>query len=137
MPRHFAIDQRVSPEHLSAFCELIRAPSTTIESALIWLRTHGYRISHGAVQRFVRRARMQATFTLRPSFGLGGDKETRRQLAAWATRLDGDDLTALALFAVFLLNVRAARRGEQLPGIAGTIPMRSTGDRTAVDGPAV
>jgi hypothetical protein len=127
----FAVEQRLSREHLAAFRELILSGPITIDAATAWLKEYGYKVSHGALGNWMRHARAQSLFPIRPLAGLGNDAETRQQLALWAERLAGDELSNLALFAVYLLSIRAARRGVRLTEIPGTIPMRSRGDRPA------
>jgi hypothetical protein len=127
----WAVEQRLSGEHLAAFRELILSGPVTIDAATAWLKERGYRVSHGALGGWMKHAHAQSLFPIRRLAGLGNDAETRRQLALWAERLSGDELSSLALFAVYLLSIQAARRGVRLTEIPGTIPMRSRGDRTA------
>jgi hypothetical protein len=125
----FAIEARLSKKDFAAFRELIQDRAVTVDAAMAWLVSRGYRIAHGSAGKYMRLARAEGLFPLRRIAGLRGDGETRRQLAIWADHLAGDDLTNLALYAVYLLNISAARRGNRPADFPGTTPMRLKGDR--------
>jgi hypothetical protein len=137
MPIPFAIDQRLSHADLAAFRELMGSRYLTIDAAQAWLADRGYKISHGAVQRYLRRARSLAVFPLPSLAGLDDDAKARQQLALWAGQLRGDYLSRLALTAFYLLSTQAAQQGGPSADISGTVTVHSMGDRAAVDGPAV
>jgi len=128
MPQPFAIETRLSAEHFAEFRQLILTRAFTTAIAMEWLTARGYLISHGSVANYMRFARAQGLFPLRPLAGLRDDEDTRRQLAVWAKELEGDDLTSLALYAAFRLNISAARRGVRPADFPATTPMRSKGD---------
>jgi hypothetical protein len=130
MPVPFVIDQRLSKAHRASFWQLCLNPGTTGVFAGAWLQSRGYRISERAVQRFIRSARASGIFTLRRRLGASDDAQTRRQIARWANRMAGDELSHLAMFAVYLLNVQAARHNEKLTRTPGCISMDLKGDRT-------
>src|SRR6476646_1931033 len=52
--RHFKIDERLSTDDRAAYEALMLDPRQTVDSLQAWLRSRGYEISRGAVQRHRR-----------------------------------------------------------------------------------
>jgi hypothetical protein len=132
MSSPFAIDARLSPLDRQAFLDLIDGQRISIEAAQLWLADRGYDISHGAIGNFLKSRRVNSIDLLRPHFNLGPDSRTRRHVSRLAKELSGDDLTVLAVFIVFLVDLRRRLRSDQLPPMNETRPAESRANFSAV-----
>jgi len=130
MPQPFAIEARLTPEHLVEFHELLNDRRNTLAHAHGWLHARGYRISLQAVSNYRAHFRRGGIFH-RGAFPVTGrDADLRAYLGEWAKHLSGDNLRAMLTLAAFLLNLEAARRGVPMRRLPGLAELRWPGFRT-------
>jgi hypothetical protein len=116
------ITTTLKDEHWEPFHELLADRTTTTDDARDWLQSRGYMISRTAVGNYRSRYRQRTMFTLRAELGCKGDTQTRRMVRTWMLKLEGAELTTLALFAAFLVNTTAAIQQVNIKPMEGLVP---------------
>lgn len=100
----FAISARLSDADFNAFNTFALGRATTIDSAQKWLQEKGYRISRGAVWKYVRALRTGRVFAT--GFDRGAAEKV---ILAAVPSLCDVDLAALAGFAGYLCERKGKR----------------------------
>ena len=127
---NFLIVQKLRQEHWNAFHTFLNDRRTTIKNAHNWLLRRGYRIAYSSVHRYRWALRSRSVLSADPVFTNLPAPQLRRQIAAAAVRLEAPELSALALFAAFLVtgsDAQSRRMGMPtipLEGVQSSSPRR-------------
>jgi len=106
----FAIEQRLTASHLTAFQRRCASRSFTVDLAWVWLTERGYQVSRGAVGNYIQQLRSGELSNLRGYLGLKNDGQCRRQIRQWCGQLSGDTLSIATFFIAQLAGAMPGKR---------------------------